>query len=63
MCGWEKPWSGDVSLPEDTPERVREWTTGEEAKAQQKEGLVEDLSRAMKARGHDSTPIREVMGE
>jgi hypothetical protein len=62
LAAGEKPRPGDVSLPADTPERVREWAEGEDAKEQEREGLVEELSQAMKAHGYDSTPIREVMG-
>ena len=60
MCGREKPRPGDVSLPEGTVERVREWAEGEEAKERGEEELVEELSQAMRARGHDPTPIRQV---
>ncbi len=62
LAAGEKPRSGDVSLPEDTPERIREWTEGEEAKVREREELVEELSAAMQAHGRDPTPIREVMG-
>ncbi len=62
LAAGEKPRLGDVSLLDDTPERVREWAEDEEAKEREREGLVEELSQAMKARGHDPTPIREVMG-
>ena len=51
-----------MALPKDKGERVMEWAEGEEAKARKREELVEELSRAMKARGYDPTPIREVMG-
>jgi hypothetical protein len=49
-------------LPEGTKERVTEWAEGEEAKARETEGLVDELSQAMKAHGYDPTPIRQVMG-
>jgi len=49
-------------LPEGTKERVTEWADGEETRVREREGLVEELSQAMKARGHDPTPIRQVMG-
>ena len=49
-------------MPENTKERVTEWAEGEEAKEREREGLVEELSQAMKARGCDPTPIRQVMG-
>ena len=62
MCRWEKSRPGDVSLCEATPERIREWAEGEQAKERETEGLVEELSQAMKLRGYDPTPIREVMG-
>jgi hypothetical protein len=51
-----------VKLPEDIPERVQEWAEGEEAKAREREALVEELSTAMEAEGRDPTPIREAMG-
>ena len=62
LAAGEKPRPGDVSLPADTTERVREWVEGEEAKEQERGELVEELSKAMKARGYDPTPIRQVMG-
>ena len=49
-------------MPEGTPERVREWAEGEEVKKREREGLVHNLSQAMKDYGHDPTPIRQVMG-
>lgn len=55
-------FAGDVSLPEDTPERVRKWAEGEEAKVQEREELVAELSQVMKVHGYDPTPIREMMG-
>jgi hypothetical protein len=58
----EKPAPGDVSLPEDTKERITEWTEGEDTKVREEEELVDELSQAMKARGYDPTPIRQVMG-
>ncbi len=62
LAAGEKPRPGDVSLPEGSKERVTEWADGEDAKEREREGLVEELSQAMKARGYDPTPIREVMG-
>ena len=62
LAAGEKPRPGDVSLPGDTPERVREWAEGEEAKEREREGLVDELSKAMKVHGYDPTPIRQVMG-
>jgi hypothetical protein len=38
------------------------WAEGEEAKERMREGLMEELNQAMKARGHDPTPIGWVMG-
>jgi hypothetical protein len=49
-------------LPESTKERVTEWAEGEESKVREREELVEELSQAMKALGHDPTPVRQVMG-
>jgi hypothetical protein len=51
-----------VALPEDTPEKAKEWAGGEETKLKEREELVEELSTAMKAGGYDPTPIREAMG-
>ena len=62
LAAGEKPTSGDIALPEDAEERIREWAGVEEAKVRERERLVEDLSQAMEAQGHDPTPIREVMG-
>jgi hypothetical protein len=58
----EKPRAGDVALPEGTLERIRGWAEGQETKEREKKGLEEEISRAMLARGHDPTPIREAMG-
>ena len=49
-------------MPEDTPERIAEWAEGEEAKERKREQLVGELSQAMRAHGHDPTPVREAMG-
>ncbi len=62
LAAGEKPAPGEVSLPEGTKERVTEWAEGEEAKEWEEEELVDELSKSMKARGYDSTPIRQVMG-
>ena len=62
LTAGEKPRPGDVSLPEGTKERVTEWADGEETRVREREGLVEELSQAMKAHGYDPTPIRQVMG-
>jgi hypothetical protein len=62
LAAGEKPARGDVSLPEGTPERAREWAEGEDAEVREREELVSELSVAMRAHGHDPTPIREVMG-
>ena len=58
----EKPEQGDISVPESTKECVSEWAEGEETKVKEREELVGELSAAMRARGHDPTPIREAMG-
>jgi len=58
----ERPMAEEVALPENTAERVREWSEGEEANVREREELVEELSVAMRAHGHDPTPIREMMG-
>jgi type III secretion system FlhB-like substrate exporter len=62
LTAGEKPALGDVSLPEDTKERITEWAADEEAKVRERKELVEELSQAMKDHGHDPTPIREMMG-
>ena len=58
----EMPRAGDVALPEDTAERAKEWAESEEVKVRERDDLVQELSRAMQAHGHDPTPIREAMG-
>ena len=62
LAAGEKPARGDVSLPEGTKERVQVWAESEEAEVREREELVSELSAAMRAHGHDPTPIREVMG-
>lgn len=62
LAAGEKPEPGDVSLPEDAKERITEWAEGEHANVREKEQLTEELSAAMKSRGYDPTPIRQVMG-
>jgi hypothetical protein len=52
----------DVTLPRDLPKQVREWMRGEGAKIGEKEEPVGELIPAMERRGHDSAPIREMMG-
>jgi len=49
-------------LPEDIPDRVKEWAEGEEAKVREREDLVGELNQAMRAKGHDPTLIWEAMG-
>jgi len=62
LAAGEKPRPGDVSLPEDTKERVTEWVEGEEASVREEEALVEDLSQAMEAQGYDTQAVKSVMG-
>ena len=62
LAAGEKPRAGDVSLPEGTKARITEWVEGEDAKVREEEALMDELSQAMKARGYDPTPIRQVMG-
>jgi hypothetical protein len=50
--------AGDLTLPEDTPERIREWTKTEEIIEGEGKELTGELSAAMRADGHDPTPIR-----
>ncbi len=47
-----------MTLPEDTPERIREWTKTEEIIEGEGKELTGELSAAMRADGHDPTPIR-----
>ena len=58
----KRPRTGDVALPGDIGERVRDWAEGEEAKAREREELVGELSTVMKDRGYDPTPITEAIG-
>jgi hypothetical protein len=62
----KRPRAGDVALPSDIGERVRDWAEGEEAKAREREELVGELSgelsTVMKDRGYDPTPITEAIG-
>ena len=62
LAAGEKPRPGDISLPEGTKERVTDWVEGEEVKEREREGLVEELSQAMKARGYDTQAVKAVMG-
>jgi hypothetical protein len=57
-----RPRVGDVALPEDIGERVRQWTEGEESEMQKGKELAEELSQTMEVRGHDPVSIREAMG-
>ena len=63
LAAGEKPPPRDVSLPEVTKERVTEWAEGKDAREREREVLMEELSQAMKARGYDPAPIRQVIGE
>jgi hypothetical protein len=58
----ERPRTGDVAPLEGLGERIREWAEGEEAKARERKELAGELGQAMRAHGHDPTPIREAMG-
>jgi len=62
IAAGERPRACDLKLPEDTGERVREWAEGEDRKARAGKGLAKELGDAMRAHGHDPTPIREPMG-
>jgi hypothetical protein len=64
MRAFEEPLRSDldVALPEGTLERIREWAEGQETKEREKKELEEEISRAMSARGHHPTPIREAIG-
>jgi hypothetical protein len=62
LTAGKKPRPGDVSLPEGTKERISVWAEGGEAEVREREELVEQLSAAMQAHGHDPSSIRQVMG-
>jgi hypothetical protein len=51
-----------VALAKNLPKRVREGRRDEGAKIGEKEELVGELIPAMKIRGHDPAPIREMDG-
>jgi predicted RecB family endonuclease len=57
----KRPKAGDVAIPEDTAEKVKEWAHGEDGMMREWKELVEELSQAMRAKGHDPTPIREAV--
>jgi hypothetical protein len=61
IAAGERLKAGDVALPEDTAEKVKEGAYGEDGKMREGKELVEELSQAMRAKGHDPTPIREAM--
>jgi hypothetical protein len=46
----ERPKAGDVKLPEDTGERVKEWAEGEAEREKQREEFMGKLSRVNGAR-------------
>ena len=52
LAAGEKPRPGDVSLPSDTPEKVREWAEGEEIEERERERqeLLAELMPAMESR-------------
>jgi hypothetical protein len=56
------PRAGEVALPEDTGQRVRQWAESEGKKTRAGKDLAKELGDAMRAHGHDPTPIREAMG-
>src|SRR5215204_5560082 len=56
------PGKGYVALPEDTPEKAREWAEGEGAKVREREVLVGELTEAMQARGYDTGAVKAVVG-
>ena len=62
LAAGEKPAPDTVYLPGDTKERVQAWAESEEAEMREREELVEELSAAMQAHGHDPTSIHDVMG-
>ena len=57
LAAGERPTPGAVALPHDTGEHIREWAEGEEAKVQEREELVGELSAAMQTHGRE-TPRR-----
>jgi len=58
----ERPRAGDVGLPEDTGEHIREWAEGEQGKVLEREELARELSEAMQARRHDPRAVKAMGG-
>ena len=62
IAAGERPRAGDVGLPEDTAEKVKEWAEGEAEREKEREELAGELSWAMEARGCDAGAVKEVIG-
>jgi hypothetical protein len=58
IAAGEKPKLGDVTLPEDTPEKAREWAEGEADREKQRKAFLGRL----KAVGEDPRAALEGMG-
>ena len=62
IAAGERPRTGEVALPKEMGERIKEWVEGEGAKIKERKELAEDLSQAMQAHRRDPALIREAMG-
>ena len=58
IAAGEKPRAGDVALPEDTPERTKEWAVGESEREKEREAFMGRLQ----AVGEDPKAVLEEMG-
>jgi len=58
IAAGERPKTGDVALPEDTGERVRQWAEGEAERERQREAFMGKLT----AVGKDPRATLEEMG-
>src|SRR5215207_1220045 len=61
IAAGDRPKAGEVALPEDIPERVREWAHGEEANVREREELVGELIPKMKKKGYDTVDVKAVI--
>jgi hypothetical protein len=58
----ERPKAGEVALPDDTGERIREWAEDEEEKVWEREEILSELVPAMEGRGYDTGAVKAVLG-
>ena len=58
IAAGERPRAGDIALPEDTAEKVKEWAEGEDAKVRERETFMGKL----RAVGKDPRAALEAMG-